>query len=317
MNHMHLYKTYAQHLQQIYGQKVYKLPIHLKTGCPNRDGLIGLGGCDFCAENGAGFELLPDFLDVKQQIARNMEYIGKKYKTTKFIAYFQNFSNTYLPFEEFKAAMLDAVHPQIVEYAISTRPDCLEYKHLDFLQELVRKHGIRMNIELGLQTANYHTLHKMNRGHGLGAFIDAVMKTHEYKFEVCAHVILNLPGDELLDTLETARILSALKVEQVKLHALYIMDKTKLGDDFKEGVFSIITAGEYRERVIQFLEHLHPNIAVQRLIGRAPEENSLFVNWGMSWWKIRDEIHNTMTREGRKQGTKSSLTVNPLLSKCD
>ncbi len=283
---------------------MYKLPIHLNSGCPNRDGLLGTGGCDFCAENGAGFELLSALTPVEEQITRNMKYIGSKYGASKFIAYFQNYSNTYMSFDSFKTAMSSAIHPDIVEFSISTRPDCIQKKHLEYLAAIRKETNIQISIELGLQTANYHTLRKINRGHGLASFIDAVVKIHHYNFDVCAHVIVNLPGDNDIDAIETAEILSALKVQQVKMHALYIMKNTKMGMDYERGLFTIISLDEYIDRVILFLEHIHPDMVVQRIIGRAPEENSLFVNWGMSWWKIRDLIHNKMEREQRHQGDK-------------
>ncbi len=304
MNENKRYNSYSNHLKDKYGEKVYKLPIHLGSGCPNRDGVLGTGGCDFCAENGAGFELLSELIPVEEQITRNMKYIGSKYGASKFIAYFQNYSNTYMPFEAFKDAMSRATHPKVVEFAISTRPDCIQQKHLEYLATLSEKCNIQISIEIGLQTANYHTLRKINRGHGLASFIDAVMKIHQYNFEVCAHVIVNLPGDDDLDAIETAEILSALKVQQVKMHALYIMKNTKMGMDYERGLINIISLEEYIERVILFLEHLHPDVVVQRIIGRAPEENSLFVNWDMSWWKIRDLIHNKMDKEQRRQGDK-------------
>ena len=303
------YNAYASHLKEKYGEKVYKLPIHLRSGCPNRDGLIGTGGCDFCAENGTGFELLSEQIPVEKQIARNMNYIGGKYGASKFIAYFQNYSNTYMSFDEFKTAMLSAIHPQIVEYSVSTRPDCVGDKHLEYLAQLRRDFNVQINIELGLQTANYRTLYKINRGHGLASFIDAVMRIHQFEFEICAHVIVNLPGDDKLDVIETAEVLSALRVEQVKLHALYIMKNTKMGSDYEKGLFEIISLEEYVERVILFLEHLRPDIVVQRIVGRAPEADSLFVNWGMSWWKIRDLIHNKMEQQQRYQGSKWALAL--------
>lgn len=299
------YRSYAAHLRERYGRKVYKIPLSLPAGCPNRDGSLGNGGCDFCAPQGAGFEMLSPLLPVEEQLKTNMAYIGSRYGADTFIAYFQNYSNTYLPMDEFKEAMRAAVHPDVVALAISTRPDCIDESHLTFLKELQAETGIGITFELGLQTANYRTLYRINRGHGLAAFIEAVLQVHRYGFEVCAHVILNLPGDDDLDAIETARILSVLGVEQVKLHALYLMKDTRMGRAYQRGEFQMISKEAYQERVILFLEHIRSEMVVQRLIGRAPEKNSLFVNWETSWWKVRDEIHQKMANENRKQGTKT------------
>lgn len=307
---MILYNEYSKYLKEKYGEKVYKLPVNIPVTCPNRDGTISVGGCTFCAEVGTGFEMLDNTMSVKEQIQKNMDYISKKYKAKKFIAYFQNYTNTYLELDTFKKYILDAIVPNVVEISISTRPDCIGEEYLRFLDKVSSEYNINISIELGLQTVNYHSLIKINRGHTLAEFIDAVIRIKKYKFEICAHVILNLPWDNLDDTVETAKILSVLKVEQVKIHSLYIMDNTEMGRLYKEKKIDLISKDDYIERVITFLEYLNRDIVVQRLIGRAPEENSLFVNWGMSWWKIKDEILDNMLKQESYQGKKTNFWFN-------
>ncbi|AOY78097.1 TIGR01212 family radical SAM protein [Clostridium formicaceticum] len=301
-----LYRTYSDYLREKYGEKVYKLPINLPLTCPNRDGRLGQGGCTFCAEVGTGFENLPNSYTVAQQLESNKKIIRKKYKAKKFIAYFQNFTNTYLPLEDFKKYVQEAVGEDIVEIAISTRPDCIDENYLIFLKEIKDKYAIEISIELGLQTVNYHSLKKINRGHTLAEFIDAVFYIQKYGFEICTHLILNLPWDDEDDVIENAKIISALRIQQVKLHALYLVKGTKMGEMYEKGEFQIIPVETYQKRVVTFLEYLAPNIIVQRLIGRAPEENSVFVNWNRSWWKIRDEIHEMMEKDNSYQGKRAN-----------
>ena len=299
-----LYNEYSKYLKKKYGEKVYKLPINIPVTCPNRDGSLGVGGCTFCAEVGAGFEMLENTLSVKEQLDKNMEYIKKKYKATKFIAYFQNYTNTYLQLEKFKEYINQTAIDNIVEVSISTRPDCVSNEYLDFLSEFNKRTGINISIELGLQTVNYHTLKIINRGHTLAEFIDAVLRIKKYNFEICTHLILNLPYDNIDDVVETAKILSVLKVEQVKLHSLYVIENTVMGTLLKKGELKLLSKDDYIERVITFLEYLDKDIIVQRLIGRAPKENSLFVNWGTSWWKIKEEIESEMLKKQTFQGAK-------------
>ncbi len=303
---MKLYNKYSDYLKLKYGEKVYKLPVNIPCTCPNRDGTLGYGGCTFCADVGTGFEMLDNSLSVKEQLNKNMDYISKKYKSGKFIAYFQNYTNTYMDIERFKNYINDAIMDNIVEIAISTRPDCLSDEILEFLNE-IKKQNVNITIELGLQTVNYHTLKNINRGHTLAEFIDAVLRIKRYNFEICTHIILNLPGDTILDTVETAKILSVLKINQVKIHSLYIIENTEMGRAYKNNEITLISKDEYVERVIVFLEHLDVDITVQRLIGRAPEKDSLFVNWGMSWWKINDDILYKMKSENRYQGSKNKF----------
>jgi radical SAM superfamily enzyme len=97
-----LYYKFSDYLKEKYGEKVYKLPVNLPVSCPNRDGRLSRNGCIFCGEEGAGFENLPDHLGVKEQLSQNSRYIGQHYKAGKFIAYFQNYTNTYMKLEQFK-----------------------------------------------------------------------------------------------------------------------------------------------------------------------------------------------------------------------
>ncbi|WP_207640694.1 TIGR01212 family radical SAM protein [Alkaliphilus transvaalensis] len=298
------YRAYSEYLKEKYNEKVYKLPVNLPVTCPNRDGKVGRGGCTFCGEVGTGFETLSNEISPKEQLEKNMEYIRRRYKANKFIAYFQNYSNTYLRVEEFEAYLRESIIEDIVELCISTRPDCISKEHLTVLDQIKKEFNVEISIELGLQTVNYHSLKKINRGHTLAEFISAVLEIKKYGFEVCTHLILNLPYDNQDDVIENAKILSALQVDQVKLHALYLMEDTAMGKMYQNKEFQLIPVEEYQERVITFLEYLDPKMVVQRLIGRAPEENALFVNWNMSWWKIRDEIHEKMWERGTFQGKK-------------
>lgn len=295
-----IYNRYSNYLKQKYGAKVYKLPVSLPVSCPNRN--AGKGGCTYCGGEGAGFENLSSAFSVEKQLNQNKAYIQKRYKATKFIAYFQSFTNTYLPVKQFGSYMKEAVQTDIVEIAVSTRPDCIRKEYLEVLKEIKIKHRIEITIELGLQTANYHTLLKINRGHTLAEYIDAVLLIKSYGFQICTHFILNLPWDTMDDVIENAKIASVLKSDYIKLHALYIEKGTKMAEQYEKKEFSICSKEEYKQRVITFLQFLSPNIAVQRLLGRAPEENTLFSNWGTSWWKIRDEIEQEMQQKGYIQG---------------
>lgn len=296
------YNVYSEYLKQKYGTKVYKLPVNLPLTCPNRDGNCGVNGCAFCGEKGAGFENLSAQLGVSEQLTANKAYIGPKYKATKFIAYFQNFSNTYLPLSQFKDYIQAACIEGIVGLAIATRPDCINNHYLDALADIRCARQVDITIELGLQTVNYHTLTKVNRGHTLAEFIDAVMRIRDYRMPVCTHLILNLPWDDKLDVVETAKVISALGVDQVKLHALYIVKNTQMADWFVNGQLAMITKEEYVERVVSFLEYLHQDIVIQRLIGRAPAADTLFANWQTAWWKIRDDIEAALQDRNTYQG---------------
>lgn len=297
------YNVYSEHLIRKFGEKVYKLPINLPGTCPNRDGRLGTGGCIYCDEAGAGFECLPATLSVQEQIEKNRAYFQKRYKARKFIVYFQAFTNTYLPFEQFRENVLAALRgDDIVGLSISTRPDCINDRQLEFLAGARSQKGVDINIELGLQTVNYRTLLKVNRGHTLAEFIDAVSRIKARGFEICVHLILNLPWDEEIDVIENAKVLSALGVHYVKLHSLYIVKGTVLGEMYQRGEFAVIPLEEYVNRAVTFLEYLDPGIVIQRLVGRGPFEKVLFSNWGVSWWLVKQKIEQRLEELDTYQG---------------
>lgn len=296
------YRAISAFLKEKYGEKVYKLPVALPLTCPNRDGSVGVGGCVFCGEIGAGYENLPASMTVREQLEKNIAHIAPKYKAYKYIPYYQNFSNTYLEPDRFRAYMEAGCIDSTVGIAIATRPDCINDRYLEILQDIKEKYGVDIYLEYGLQSVNYHTLEKINRGHGMAEFIDAVLRTKRYGFSVCAHMIVNLPWDTMTDTIEGARILTALGVDQVKLHALYIVKNTLMAKWYEEKQFSLISTDEYIERVIAFLQHLDKDIVLQRLVGRAPEENTLFTNWSMGWWRIQEEIERRLEERDVRQG---------------
>ncbi len=309
------YNVYSKHLFEKFGDKVYKLPVNLPGTCPNRDGALGAGGCIFCDEAGSGFQCLPSCMSVRSQIEENREYYKKRFGARKFIVYFQSFTNTYMPPGAFKECMRAACLQDVVGISVSTRPDCVNDSYLDFLHKLKAESGLSVDVELGLQTVNYHTLRKINRGHTLAEFIDAVLRIHRRGLEVCAHLILNLPWDGPDDVVENAKVISALGVRYVKLHSLYVVENTVMGDMFKGGEINIAPLESYVNSVVTFLEHLDPGIVVQRLVGKGPVEKLIFSNWGLSWWRIKQMIEQALADRNTRQGRKFNYLNGPALAK--
>lgn len=300
MNENNLYQKYSDYLKKRYGTKVYKLPVNLPVTCPNR---VGGRGCSFCAEAGTGFEAMSADVPVTEQLWKTKERISRKYHAEKYIAYFQNYTNTFMPAAVFEKYMLEAAEfPDIVEISVSTRPDCIRTEYLDILDRIRQKYGIEITVELGMQTVNYHTLDRISRGHGLAEYLDAVLMIRPYRFTVCAHVILNLPGDTVRDSIETAKVLSALRTDIVKLHSLYIPKNTPLCEEYENGTITVCSKEEYIHRLAVFLEYLSPDVIVERLFSRVPEKDAVFSNWGTSWWKLQDEALAYMSARGSRQG---------------
>ena len=301
---MERYKTYSGHLKEIYGEKVYKLPVNLPVTCPNRmDG----DGCSFCGGVGTGFEAMSCETSVSEQLSSTKDKIAKRYKAKKFIAYFQNYTNTFLPVSQLEQYMIEAAQMEdIVGISISTRPDCITREYLDCMKKISDQYGVKISIEYGLQTVNYKTLEDINRGHTLAEYLDAVLMTAHYGFEICTHIILNLPGDDMRDVIETAKILSALPVQIVKLHSLYVPKGSRLYKEFESGKVVMCSAEEYLERLVTFICYVREDMVIERLFSRVPKEDASFSNWGISWWKLKDQFEEIMEENDFTQGCKQN-----------
>ena len=309
------YQTYASWLKKHYGQKVYKIPVNTGGTCPNRDGTLSCGGCIFCGEKGAGNETLSSSISIKDQIKRNEAYISKRYHADLFIPFLQDFSNTYIDFKTFQSNIEACLGEQIVGISISTRPDCISDQQLDFLSQISEQNHIDICIELGLQTINAKTLRILNRQHSLSDYVDAAMRIKAHHLQLCTHMILDLPWDDEMDVIEGAELLSVLKTDFAKCHALYVERGTKLAEMYQKGRVQLLSVEDYIHRVVLFLTHLAPDIALQRVIGRIPEQDSIQTNWHISWWKIREMLIDRMRDLHLTQGCSYQKNRQKLIGK--
>lgn len=295
------YRKLSDYLKEKYGERVQRIVIHGGFTCPNRDGRKGWGGCIYCDATGSGFTTEAS-LPIREQVLKMKERYEKK-GIRKFIAYFQAFSNTYDSPENLKKKYEEAlVDDSIVQLSVSTRPDLVPEKVLDVLEEF--KDRVDVSVELGLQTANYRTLRLINRGHTLAEFVDAAVRVKRRGFELVVHVILNLPWDDALDVIETAKLLSALSVDGVKIHSLYVVEGTELARMYRSGEIRICSLEEYVDRVITFLEYLSPNVVIHRLVADPPREGTIFGNWGKSKLELVNTIEKELERRNTYQGKK-------------
>ncbi len=293
------YRKLSEYLRERYKSRVQKIPIYAGFTCPNR-----LKGepCIYCDSTGSGFSTLMN-LSIRDQILTWKDRFKKKYKNVKFIAYFQAFSNTFASMDVLRRKYEEAlVDDEIVALDISTRPDLLQEEILDLLESF--KSRVDVFLDIGLQTVNYKTLKILKRHHTLAEFIDGVSRAKRRGFEVTTHVIANLPWDDLEDVIETAKVISALGIDGVKVHSLYVVKGTELGNMYERGEVSIGSLEEYVQRVVTFLEYLDPSIVIHRLVADPPKTGILFGNWGVSKLEIINAIEKELEDRDTYQGKK-------------
>ena len=250
------YYPFNQYLRDKFGAKVYKVTIDAGFTCPNRDGTKGRGGCIFC--NNEGFSVNSRYQrrstrSIEEQVRQGIDFKRRRYKADKFIAYFQAYSNTYGPVDHLRNLYDRALSfEDMVGLAIGTRPDCTPPQVLDLIESYARKWEVWL--EYGLQSSHDETLRRINRGHDFASFLDAMERTHGRGINICVHVILGLPGESYEDMMETARRLSGLDFQGIKIHLLHVMKDTPMERQFHDGKVSLLEQEEYARLVCDFLE---------------------------------------------------------------
>lgn len=298
------YSAFSDYLKQKYGCKVYKATVDAGFTCPNRDGSLGVGGCVYCNNQGFSPNSREPKRSIKEQLETGMSHLRKRYKAEKFIAYFQAYTNTYAPVERLEKLYREALEPpDIVALSVGTRPDCCGDDVIDLLGELGREHEVW--IELGLQSAHNPTLELINRGHTFEDFLDAVRRIRRRpELKICAHVILGLPGEPREMMLETARVISDLKIEAVKIHLLHVLKDTPLEEMHRRGEVAIMDMRTYATLVCDYLELLDPGVLIQRLTADGPSDILVAPRWAMEKRKTLDMIEKELLRRGTTQGSK-------------
>jgi len=243
-------------------------------------------------------------------MARAKAFIQKRYKASKFIAYFQSFTNTYGPVDTLKKLYDTALsHSEVVGLAVGTRPDCIDKEVLTLLQSYADQYMVWL--ELGLQSAHDETLRRINRGHDVGCFVDAVEQATQFELNICVHVILGLPGEDRNAMMDTARFISRLPVQGIKIHLLYVVDDSPLATLYKQGKIRCLEREEYVDLVVDFLELLPPGLIIQRLTGDPPRHSKLLApQWARHKLRtlelIRTRLEERDTWQGRLHKSCSS-----------
>ncbi|MFO7878361.1 MAG: TIGR01212 family radical SAM protein [Desulfovermiculus sp.] len=275
------YRDFNSYLRQRYGCRVQKITLDAGLTCPNRDGTISRAGCIYCNPRGSGTGQAEAGLSIAQQLEQAKEPLRKRYKAKKFLAYFQSYTNTYAPVDTLQGLYAQAVgDPDVVGLCIGTRPDCVPEQVLDMISEMSRQKDIWL--EYGLQSAQEQTLDRINRGHGLCAFEDAVRRTRQRELPICVHVILGLPGEGEKEVLDTARYLAEQDIQAVKIHLLYIVRGTALHRLYTQGRYRCLEQKEYVDLAAKFVHILPREVIIQRLTGDPHREELVAPLWALN-----------------------------------
>lgn len=294
--------------KEVYGEKLYKIAINAGFTCPTRDGRTGTKGCIFCSAKGSGdyaVSLAPHGADsIRPQIEAGLKLFRGKQTGSRFIGYFQAFTNTYGSLSYLETIYRIALDtPEISGISIATRPDVLPPEVLSLLARLRQEYPAKFIwVELGLQTIHERTATYIRRGYPLSVFDQAVEALHQINIPVIVHVILGLPGETVEDMLDTIRYLNTLPIWGVKLQLLHVLKDTDLALDYIAGQFEVLSQDDYLSILIRCIAQLRPDIVLHRVTGDGPRDLLLAPVWSIHKKTVLNELHHRLKAEDVWQG---------------
>ena len=300
------YRDFSDFLNLHFDCKVQKISLHAGFTCPNRDGSIGVGGCTYC--NNQTFS--PDYCHTGKSIASQLEegiaFFARKYPEMKYLAYFQAYTNTYAELEGLKRKYEEALEVEdVVGLVIGTRPDCMPEGLLRYLEEL-NKHAFLM-VEYGIESTCDRTLQRINRGHTYEDTVETVGRTAACGILVGGHIILGLPGETSDAMVAQAGILSDLPLSTLKIHQLQLIRGTRMAHEYEEnpeGFHLFTEVDEYIDLVIDYVEHLRPDLVLERFVSQSPKELLIAPDWGLKNYEFVTRLQKRMKERGAYQGKK-------------
>lgn len=278
------YKHLNKYLKEKFGERTLKICIDGGFTCPNRDGKISTKGCIFCSEKGSG-ELIchGSGHTITEKISNQVKNYFNSYRSeraNKFIAYFQNFTNTYDSLDilkvKYDAALIDE---RIVGVEIATRPDCINSDVVNLLKSYKDKYYVC--VELGLQTSNDSTGNLINRGYSSSVFTEAVKLLNNAGIDVVAHIMIGLPGETFDDLKDTVNFINKHNIQGLKIHSTYVVNNTVLADMFFSGQYEPISLEYYLESLTYVITHISPNVVIHRISGDSPKDLLVSPEWNL------------------------------------
>lgn len=300
------YRSYSAYLRERYNGKVQRIALDAGFGCPHRQERRGAGGCVYCNPAGSGTSASDLGLSIREQMSRGVDRLSKQ-GIDQYIAYFQAFCGTDGDAKTLEQLYADAISfPGVKGLSVGTRPDMLPEDKLDILSRIAHSRdaidGWEVWVELGLQSAHDVTLNRINRGHDVACFDDAVARAHDVGLKVAAHVILGLPGEDRAMMMATADHLNALPVSGVKLHHLFVEKDTELAKMHADGVVETLDAETYMDLCIEFLRRLDDRMVIMRLMGKAKSDHLIAPAWGIPTGIWSQRLQKEMIRRQCRQG---------------
>ncbi|MCM1102660.1 MAG: TIGR01212 family radical SAM protein [Clostridium sp.] len=318
------YYSLSEYCKKTYGEKLYRIALDAGMTCPNRDGTLDSRGCIFCSAGGSGdfsaraADLITHDISVAEiasRIEQGKAQSAAKFHGSRYIAYFQAYTNTYdRPDRLYRLYTQALSHPDIAGISIATRPDCLSEQVLDILSRCQAEHPDQFIwVELGLQTMHEQTARYLRRGYPLPVFEEAMEALHERRIPAIVHVIAGLPGETAAQFYETVSYVNLFHPFGVKLQLLHVLRGTDLAADYEQRRFDVLTPEQYIEMTAHALTLLSPDVVIHRLTGDGPKKLLIAPLWSADKKGVLNALHRYLREHQIVQGSRVAESSRMLL----
>ena len=308
MNASPLYNEFPVFLKKYFPYKVQKISLNAGFTCPNRDGSKGFGGCTYCNNQTFNPAYCKNEKSITQQLEEGKLFFAHKYLEMKYLAYFQAYTNTYGELERLKRMYEEALAvDDVVGLVIGTRPDCMPDALLKYLETLNRQTFLL--VEYGIESTLDRTLLRINRGHTYQDAVDAVQRTAAAGILTGGHVILGLPGETPEELVRQARALSEIPLTTLKLHQLQLIRGTRMAHEYEQtpADFHLFEVDEYIDLVVEYIQHLRPDLVLERFLSQSPKELLIAPDWGLKNYEFNHRLQKRMRELDAYQGKKYDM----------
>ncbi len=288
------YHTLNYHLKTLFNDRVFKASIDAGFSCPNKQS----GGCTYCKDGSGEFTCKGS---ITEQLDKERERISKKWGDKKLIAYFQANTNTFAAVDVLKEKYEEALgHPSVVGLSIATRADCLGEDVLRLLEEINKK--TYLTVELGLQSVHDRTAEAINRGYTFGVFEKSFYELKRRGIRTVVHIINGLIGETREDMLETARVLSKMEPDGVKIHLLHILKGTVCEKEYEDGLIRALEKDEYIDITVEEIRRFKPECVIERVTGDGKKDSMIAPLWSLDKISVLGGIDRCFAEKGAFQG---------------
>ena len=296
---MRRFLSFNDFFKEYYGGKTVKLSLDGGFSCPNRDGTLSEIGCIFCSDDGSGEFAGSKYLSLDEQIESQKEFLKNKWKAENYIAYFQNFTNTYGSLESLRE-IYDKIadRDDIKGISIATRCDCLDDEKIEYLKEISKKKTLWL--ELGMQTVSEDTIKVINRGYSHKIFDETIKKLQDANILFLIHAIFGLPFEDEKDFENTITYIRDLAPFGVKFHNWYILKDSPIYELYKSKNFKILSRDEYVDLVLKALDTIDEKTVVHRITGDPPKAKLFEPTWCADKLSVISEIDKKLKEDNKK-----------------